>query len=93
LRPELLLIPGLRSLSPWFRHSETPPQAELAAALEWYATIQPSLASRFLDEYEGLIERLRENPGQFPSVEQKKNMYTVSRFRYASADLICVKDE
>jgi hypothetical protein len=39
----------------------SPAQAELAAALEWYATIQPSLASRSLDEYEGLIERLRKS--------------------------------
>ncbi len=46
----------------------SPAQAELAAALEWHAAIQPSLPVRFLDAYEGLLERLRDNPWRFPAV-------------------------
>jgi toxin ParE1/3/4 len=46
----------------------SPAQAELASALEWYAGVQPSLAARFLAEYEALLERLRDHPLQFPVV-------------------------
>ena len=46
----------------------SPAQAELVAALEWYAAIQPNLAVRFLDEYEALLVRRRDNPQQFPAV-------------------------
>ena len=41
----------------------TPPAAlELADALQWYADIREALATRFVDDYERLIERLRDTP-------------------------------
>lgn len=48
----------------------SPAEAELVDALQWYATIPPGLSARFLDEYEILLERLRENPWQFPAVHE-----------------------
>ena len=59
-----------------------PAQAELGAALEWYEAIQPSLTARFLDEYEGLIERLRENPWQFPAVHKSIRRAGFRHFPY-----------
>ena len=60
----------------------SPAQAELAAALEWYAAIQPSLSVRFLDEYEGLLERLRENPWQFPAALNSIRRAAFQHFPY-----------
>ena len=60
----------------------SPAQAELAAALEWYAAIQPSLSVRFLDEYEALLERLCENPWQFPVVHNSIRRAGFRHFPY-----------
>jgi len=42
--------------------------AELADAANWYASRAPALTARFLDQFEALIERLADNPQQFPIV-------------------------
>jgi toxin ParE1/3/4 len=41
-------------------------EAELADAARWYKGQSLEAATRFLDEYERLLERLGENPLQFP---------------------------
>jgi plasmid stabilization system protein ParE len=60
----------------------SPAQTELADALEWYASIHPSLAVRFLDEYELLLKRLRENPWQFPTVRNSVRRAVFRHFPY-----------
>jgi plasmid stabilization system protein ParE len=61
----------------------SPANAELAAALEWYANIESSLSVRFLDEYEAVIEKLRDNPWQFPVVHNGVRRAGLWRFPYA----------
>ena len=41
-------------------------EADLTAALDWYAARVPGIAPRFLDEFEVLLRRLADNPRQFP---------------------------
>ena len=57
-------------------------EAELTAALEWYAAQTPRAASRFLDDFETLIRRLRENPRQFPAVMGEARRAGFRRFPY-----------
>ena len=60
----------------------SPAEAELADALQWYATIPPGLSARSLDEYEVLLERLRENPWQFPAVREPMRRAGFRHFPY-----------
>ena len=60
----------------------SPAEAELAAAVEWYAGVRADLASRFLNEFEILLERLRDNPQQFPAVHRKIHRAGFRRFLY-----------
>jgi len=60
----------------------SPANTELAAALEWYANIERSLSVRFLDEYEVVIEKLRDNPWQFPVVHNGVRRAGLWRFPY-----------
>ncbi len=60
----------------------SPAHAELAAALEWYANIEPRLAVRFLDEYEALIEQMRDNPWQFQAVHNSIRRAGFRHFPY-----------
>ena len=39
---------------------------ELEEAITWYEDSEPGLGRRFLDEVRHTIERMIENPGQFP---------------------------
>jgi len=41
---------------------------ELAGAVDWYDGQAPGVTLRFLAEYEALLDRLADNPHQFPSV-------------------------
>jgi plasmid stabilization system protein ParE len=60
----------------------SPAEAELAAAIEWYAGARADLVSRFLDEYEALLERLSDNPQQFPIVRGNVHRAGFRRFPY-----------
>jgi plasmid stabilization system protein ParE len=56
---------------------------EFADALQWYTDIREALATRFLDEYERLIERLRDNPHQFPRMRRDVWRAGFRRFPYS----------
>jgi plasmid stabilization system protein ParE len=60
----------------------SPAHTELAAALEWYTAINPSVALRFLDEYETLLKRLRDNPWQFQIVRNSVRRAGFRHFPY-----------
>ncbi len=60
----------------------SPAEAELAIAIEWYAGIQADLGSRFIDDFQALIERLRDNPQQFPAVNGRVHRAGFRRFPY-----------
>jgi len=62
----------------------TPPAAlEFADALQWYGDIREALATRYLDEDQRLIERLRDNPRQFPRVRRDIRRAGFRRFPYS----------
>ncbi|MQP68669.1 type II toxin-antitoxin system RelE/ParE family toxin [Niveispirillum sp. SYP-B3756] len=61
----------------------TPPaEADLEEALTWYGGIREGLAAHFLDEFERLLERLRDNPHQFPPVRRDIRRAGFRRFPY-----------
>ncbi|GGE85898.1 hypothetical protein GCM10011317_48830 [Niveispirillum cyanobacteriorum] len=49
----------------------SPTEAELEDTLAWHSGIREGLAAHFLDEFERLLERLRDNPHQFPRVRRR----------------------
>jgi plasmid stabilization system protein ParE len=57
-------------------------EAELADALNWYATHAPREAQRFLDELEALTGRLAQNPNRFPRVFDEVRRAGFHRFPY-----------
>lgn len=57
-------------------------EAELDDAVAWYGGIREGLAARFLDEFERLLERLRDNPQQFPCVRRDIRRVGFRRFPY-----------
>jgi len=62
----------------------TPPaEFEFDDAIRWYTDIREALASRFVAEYARLIERLRDNPRQFPRVRGNVHRAGFGRFPYS----------
>lgn len=60
----------------------SPAEAELEEVVTWYAGIRDGLAVRFLDEYERLLTRLRDNPNQFPRVRRETRRAGFRHFPY-----------
>lgn len=63
-------------------------EAEVADALDWYATHAPREVGRFLDELEGLTRRLADNPRQFPDVLNQVRRAGFRRYPYGLLFLI-----
>ncbi|HVJ51470.1 MAG TPA: type II toxin-antitoxin system RelE/ParE family toxin [Aliidongia sp.] len=57
-------------------------EADLAAALDWYDAEVPGVGPLFLDEFEVLLQRLDENPYQFPLVRADIRRSLFRRFPY-----------
>jgi toxin ParE1/3/4 len=62
----------------------TPPAAlEFTDALQWDTDIREALATCFVDDYERLIERLRDNPHQLSRVRRNARRAGFRRFPYS----------
>jgi toxin ParE1/3/4 len=57
-------------------------KAELAAALDWYDGQGPGITPRFVMEYEALLDRLAENPRQFPPMGRNTRRAGFRHFPY-----------
>lgn len=57
-------------------------EAEVAAAVDWYAERAPRSVLGFLDEFESLVRRIAENAHQFPAVEAQIRRAGFKRFPY-----------
>lgn len=57
-------------------------ERELVAVLDWYAAQAPNLVRRFVDEYDRLVQRLAENPLQFPAARGTIRPAGFNRFPY-----------
>ncbi len=57
-------------------------QAELSAAVDWYEAHAPGMASRFLNEFDDLLERLAANPRQCPVVHRDLRRAGFRHFPY-----------
>jgi|HubBroStandDraft_1064217.scaffolds.fasta_scaffold2358364_2 plasmid stabilization system protein ParE len=60
----------------------SPAEAELTDAAEWYDGQTPGVAGRFLAEYQRLLDRLGENPRQYPTLRGELRRAGFSRFPY-----------
>jgi plasmid stabilization system protein ParE len=58
-------------------------QADVDAALAWYDRQGAGLAQRLLEELDIAFGRIRENPGQFPFVEQPVRRTLLHKFPYS----------
>jgi plasmid stabilization system protein ParE len=56
---------------------------ELMDAQNWYEDEMPGLGARFLAEVSALIERMQENPQQFPVVHRNIRRALLRHFPYA----------
>lgn len=56
---------------------------ELMDAQSWYENEMPGLGTRFLAEVSALIERIQENPQQFPVVYKNVRRALLRHFPYA----------
>jgi toxin ParE1/3/4 len=59
-----------------------PAEVELSDAAEWYDSQTPGVAARFLAEYERLLDRLGQNPRQFPALRGELRRAGFHRFPY-----------
>jgi toxin ParE1/3/4 len=60
----------------------TPAESELTEAVLWYNDIRDELASRLVVEFQAVIERLRDNPYQFPRLRHDIRRAGFRRFPY-----------
>jgi plasmid stabilization system protein ParE len=58
-------------------------QRDIREAASWYNDQQPDLGVRFLAELGDLLERIRQNPSQFPLVESEVRRGLLRRFPYS----------
>ncbi|MGH2583429.1 MAG: type II toxin-antitoxin system RelE/ParE family toxin [Dehalococcoidia bacterium] len=56
--------------------------ADVDAAAVWYEQEHAGLGGRFLDELSDLLERIAENPLQFPALEQVVRRGLLRRFPF-----------
>ncbi len=61
----------------------SPAEAELTDAALWYDRQAPGSATHFLAEYERLLDRLCENPQQFPTLRGGLRRAGFQRFPYS----------
>ena len=57
-------------------------KADIRAAAQWYVDIQPLLSLRFEAEIAVVLDRLAQNPYQFPVVYQSARKALLKRFQY-----------
>jgi len=57
-------------------------EADLKIASDWYASQKARLDLEFIDEIEKSLERIKQNPQQFPVVRRQIRMSIVKRFPY-----------
>lgn len=57
-------------------------EADLKIASDWYAFQKAGLDLEFIDEIEKSLERIQQNPQQFPVVRRQIRMSIVKRFPY-----------
>lgn len=57
-------------------------RAEVVDAEDWYEARQPGLGTRFREEVEASVLRLRENPHQFPIVLRDVRRTRLRKFPY-----------
>jgi plasmid stabilization system protein ParE len=58
-------------------------QADVDAAATWYEEQQSGLGARFLDVLDHVFTRIRETPGQFPSISADVRRALLPMFPYA----------
>ncbi|MGA9527753.1 MAG: type II toxin-antitoxin system RelE/ParE family toxin [Terriglobales bacterium] len=58
-------------------------RAEVLDAEDWYETKQRGLGTRFREEVESVVFRLRENPHHFPAVFREVHRARLHKFPYA----------
>jgi plasmid stabilization system protein ParE len=58
-------------------------QRDIEGAAFWYERQRPGLGDRFSHELDQMLERIRENPFQFPEVGQGVRRVLLHRFPYA----------
>lgn len=61
-------------------------------ALDWYEKEVPGLGRRFLAEVETAVERMRDNPQQFPAVYKNVRRALLRHFPYMLMFLIKADD-
>lgn len=61
------------------------PQAELdvSGAAAWYEDRRTGLGDKFLDELESVLQRVINNPSQFPKIKKQIRRALLRRFPYA----------
>lgn len=55
---------------------------EVFEAWEWYESRKKGLGDAFMDEFEGFIDLIGENPYLFPKLNDKVRRCSMSRFPY-----------
>ena len=63
-------------------------RAELIEAQDWYETQAPGLSRRFRAEIEAVVQRMADNPRQFPVVFKTLRRARAKKFPYALFFLI-----
>ena len=61
----------------------SPAAAELADAFDWYNDQRPGLGAQFLDDYDNTLERVCDNPVQFPILRGGLRKARFHRFPYS----------
>ena len=60
----------------------SPAQRDILDAVRWYEKERAGLGTRFLDQLDALLERIGEQPLQFPEIETGVRRGLVNRFPY-----------
>jgi plasmid stabilization system protein ParE len=63
-------------------------RAELIEAQDWYEAQAPGLGDRFRGEIDGVVQRMADNPRQFPVVFKALRRARAKKFPYALFFLI-----
>ena len=58
-------------------------EAEVEEIYDWYENQRPGLGEEFLSEFEAAVERVGENPFQFPRIHRDIRRALLKRFPYA----------
>jgi toxin ParE1/3/4 len=58
-------------------------RSELSEAQDWYEAEAPGLGRRFRAEIDSAVQRMADNPGQFPVVYKTLRRARTKRFPYA----------